>query len=125
MGTRTSGRDLESSKHSPRGFVLLHIRTGMNMAGPPLLTIKDVARRLSVAPSTVYALVESGKLVSLRIGIGRGTIRFKESDLERFLDACSSAPPRPSAPEHEAISAETLANLTCDTLQFAQQMFRI
>ena len=39
-----------------------------------LLTINDVAARLKISKSLAYALVESGKLVPYRIGLGRGAI---------------------------------------------------
>jgi excisionase family DNA binding protein len=62
------------------------------MATTALLTVRDVAKRLAVSASSVYALVETGRLACHRIGIGRGTIRIDETDLAAFLDACRSAP---------------------------------
>lgn len=53
-----------------------------------MLTIKDVAARLSVSATCVYQLVASRKLACHRIGIGRGAIRICESDLEKFVDDC-------------------------------------
>jgi excisionase family DNA binding protein len=67
----------------------------------PLLTIRDVAQRLTIAPSTAYALIQSGKIVGHRIGVGRGAIRVDEEDLETFLESCRSSPrpaPRRKAP---------------------------
>ena len=53
-----------------------------------LLTVKDVAERLSVSSSLIYQLVESGKLPVLRIGNGRGAIRFSPQDIEAYLEEC-------------------------------------
>jgi len=53
-----------------------------------MLTIKDVAARLSVSATCVYQLVASRKLTCHRIGVGRGAIRIRESDLEKFVDDC-------------------------------------
>ena len=53
-----------------------------------LLTVKDVAERLSVSTSLVYQLVESGKLPVHRIGNGRGAIRFSPQDIETYLEEC-------------------------------------
>ncbi len=57
-----------------------------------MLTVPEVAERLRVAVSTVYALVESGKLGSFRIGPNDGAIRVSEEQLRAYLDACRSLP---------------------------------
>ena len=51
------------------------------------LTVREVADRLKVSPGCVYALVTRTELPHLRIGLGRGTIRIREDDLERYLTA--------------------------------------
>jgi excisionase family DNA binding protein len=53
-----------------------------------LLLVKEVAERLRVSPSTVYNLVEEGRISCHRIGKGRGCIRFTEEQIEVFLQAC-------------------------------------
>ena len=63
------------------------IHREVQTADTPLLTVKDVAERLSVSASLVYQLVESGKLSFHRIGTGRGTIRVSQFDLESYLAA--------------------------------------
>jgi excisionase family DNA binding protein len=50
-----------------------------------MLTVREVAALLKVAPSTVYALASGGRLISHRIGLGRGAIRFAEDDVTDFL----------------------------------------
>lgn len=52
-----------------------------------MLTVKEVAQRLRVSPSTVYNLVEGGRIAYHRIGKGRGSIRFSEEQVEAFLQA--------------------------------------
>ncbi|MEX0703464.1 MAG: helix-turn-helix domain-containing protein [Planctomycetales bacterium] len=56
------------------------------------LTVREVADRLSISPSCVYQLIESGKLPHYRIGIGRGVIRILEEDLSGFLSAARQSP---------------------------------
>lgn len=51
-----------------------------------LLTMKDVADRLSIGRTTAYKLVEDGDLKAKRIGTGRGTLRVRPVDLERYIN---------------------------------------
>lgn len=46
------------------------------------LTVKQSATRLGVSKSLVYQLCAAGKLPHYRVGIGRGTIRIEEQDLD-------------------------------------------
>ena len=50
-----------------------------------MLSVKQVAQRLSVSEASVYRLVETGRLHAHRIGVGRGTIRVSEEQLEQYL----------------------------------------
>ena len=50
-----------------------------------LLTVKEAAAQLSVAAATVYSLCANGHLAHSRIGIGRGTIRIKQSELDALI----------------------------------------
>lgn len=52
-----------------------------------LLRVREVQERLRVSRACVYALIDSGQLPSVRIGIGRGTIRVDLNDLEAFVAA--------------------------------------
>lgn len=61
-----------------------------------LLTVTDVATRLSVSVSMTYRLIASGKISSFRIG---GRIRISEEQLARFLK------------EHETEQQTTLRSL--------------
>ncbi len=57
------------------------------------LTVKQVAERLGVSPSQVYALCASGKLLHHRFGVGRGAIRVTEEQLALYLEATRFRPP--------------------------------
>ena len=54
-----------------------------------LLTVADVAKRLAVPVSWVYAKVESGSLVHLKIG---RYVRFEASAIEAYLERQRQAP---------------------------------
>lgn len=51
-----------------------------------LLTVDQVSRELNVSSTCVYSLVQQGRLRSIRIGNGRGTIRIDRDDLIEFVD---------------------------------------
>jgi excisionase family DNA binding protein len=53
-----------------------------------LLTVEDVAGILRCAKSTVYALLDSGKLPSYNVGPNGGAKRVSEADLEAYLESC-------------------------------------
>lgn len=57
-----------------------------------LLKPRELADRLNVSLSTVYGLIESGKLACHRIGCGRGAVRVSEDDLTEYLESCRSKP---------------------------------
>ena len=65
-----------------------------------LLTVQDVARRLKCSRALIYVLCEKGQLRHHWFGVGRGTIRVSESDLELFLQAAHVEPQRvaPASP---------------------------
>ena len=56
-----------------------------------MLTVKQVAERLNVSQSIIYALVDAGQIVCHRIGVGRGPIRITAEDLARYLKSCRNA----------------------------------
>jgi excisionase family DNA binding protein len=53
-----------------------------------MLTVKQVAERLNIAPQSVYQLIQAGKLPVHRFGAGRGTIRISQADLDQFIESC-------------------------------------
>ncbi len=50
-----------------------------------LLTIREVAERLRIAPSTVYAMAQRGDLPVVRVGPRGGAIRVLERGLAAYL----------------------------------------
>lgn len=56
----------------------------------PLLTVSEVSGWLNISASLVYQLVDLGKLPVHRIGNGRGAIRFRQEDIEEYLEASRS-----------------------------------
>ena len=66
-----------------------------------MMTVPEVASQLRVAVSTVYALVDAGKLGAFRIGPNDGAIRVSDKQLQEYLNACCSTPdsghPEPNA----------------------------
>jgi excisionase family DNA binding protein len=57
------------------------------IVGDLMLDIEEVAERLKVSESTIRSLVRSGKLRAYRIGGKRGRLRFKEEDLDAYVDS--------------------------------------
>jgi len=49
---------------------------------PPLLTVREVARRLRVRPVTVYRLCERGELAHIRVS---NAIRIRLEDLDQYV----------------------------------------
>lgn len=60
-----------------------------------MLKITEVAKRLRISLACAYGLVESGKLACYRIGVGRGTIRVSEEQLQEFLGSVEQEPTDP------------------------------
>jgi len=50
-----------------------------------MFTVSEIAKKLRVSLASAYALVESGQLSCYRIGMGRGTIRVSEEQLQEYL----------------------------------------
>ena len=53
-----------------------------------MLRVKQVAEKLGISVALVYELTAKGKLTSYRIGLGRGAIRFKDEDVQVYLETC-------------------------------------
>ncbi len=84
-----------------------------------MLTVKQVAERLGVQPSTVYAAVQSGVLKCHRIRCrpgSRGAIRITEEQLRAYLEG----PPEEAPPKSRAPSGKTtFSQLDASRLQAA------
>lgn len=75
-----------------------------------VLTVKEAAEKLGVAPATVYSLCGSRRLKHQRIGLGRGVIRIREEDLERYLVGATVEPDEPTAPPPPPVKLKYLKN---------------
>jgi excisionase family DNA binding protein len=58
-----------------------------------MLTVKQVAERLGVSASQIYALCASGKLLHHRFGVRKGAIRVTEEQLAVFIEGTKFKPP--------------------------------
>ena len=57
-----------------------------------VLTVKEVADRLKISISGVYALVACGKLSAYAVGANGGNLRISEGDLQTYLEGCRRGP---------------------------------
>ncbi len=57
------------------------------MSTPSLLTVREVAEKLKMSLSSIYSLINTGKVASLRVGMNRGSIRIREADLDEYLES--------------------------------------
>jgi excisionase family DNA binding protein len=63
------------------------------------MTVKEAAERLEISLSCTYNLLTSGKLRGTRHGLGRGTWRISEEQLQQYLAAVTTgAPEAPCMP---------------------------
>lgn len=53
-----------------------------------ILTLKEVAAYLKLAEKTTYRLASEGKLPGFKVG---GSWRFKEDDLEKWIELAKSS----------------------------------
>lgn len=67
-----------------------------------MYTIKEVAELLKLAESTVYALIDSGKLIACHFGPNGGAKRITQADLDAYIQSCrrtTETQPRPRRTE--------------------------
>jgi excisionase family DNA binding protein len=79
------GRAVRFREEDVLSFLVAQPGGAEEMKESNLLTVKDLAKRLAVTTGTVYQLTENGSIPSIRIGKGRGTIRFRADDIEKYL----------------------------------------
>ena len=67
-------------------------------------TVREVADRLAVAPTTIYLLCSQQRIDHIRVGVGRGAIRISAEAMNRFIEGATvqpesmaGAPPRTTA----------------------------
>jgi excisionase family DNA binding protein len=59
------------------------------------MTVKQAASRLEISRSLVYELLTAGKLQGSRHGLGRGTWRISEEQLQDYRCQSVAKPPQP------------------------------
>jgi excisionase family DNA binding protein len=64
-----------------------------------MLTVSELAGKLKICPAAVYELCKHKKIPLVRIGYGRGVIRFREEDIDDFLGGATVKPETPSPPK--------------------------
>lgn len=60
--------------------------------GRLMLDIEEVADKLKISDGTIRRLVREGKLRAYRIGGKRGRLRFKEEDLNSYIESALVKP---------------------------------
>lgn len=68
-----------------------HVAESTKGSTQRLLTVREVADRLSVSTKTVYRLKEEGALAYLKV---RGSLRFRAQDLDALETRCHVTPDR-------------------------------
>ncbi len=69
----------------------------MSLAEFRLLTIREVAERLRISPSTAYAMAQRGDLPVVRVGPRGGAIRVLEQGLAAYVAERSAPTMSPSS----------------------------
>jgi len=63
---------------------------------PELFTVPEAAKWLSISERALRDLVASDSIRYIRLGNGRGSIRFTRQNLQDYVDLSASPPPRPT-----------------------------
>lgn len=61
------------------------IRPLLQSDSRPPRTVLETAKRLNISESGVRNLVNSGKLTTIRVGAGDGSVRIEESVIDAYL----------------------------------------
>lgn len=59
------------------------VKSTLKKTPEPLYTVSEVTEYLQVSPSTIYRMIQDGRLASAKIGHG---IRFASSNLEQMIE---------------------------------------
>ena len=80
-----------------------------------MLTIEEVADKLSISVMTVRRMVERGEMPAYRLG---GQFRFKESEVDSYVDSQRVEPAKPKNAQRPArLSAGEMAKVGVDYRQ--------
>lgn len=75
------------------GAQRLYVRDSMERLDTALLTPSDVALRLGVSRSWLYAAAKAGRVPCVRLGGDDGPLRFVEADLAAWLQRARGVTP--------------------------------
>jgi excisionase family DNA binding protein len=64
-----------------------------------IFSVRQVAEELGVAEATVYGLCQQNVMRHFRVGMGRGTIRIREEDLNEYIEQAVVQPDEPTDPQ--------------------------
>ncbi|WP_088256923.1 helix-turn-helix domain-containing protein [Fimbriiglobus ruber] len=81
--SRVIGADSSAKIMTPKGDT--DENTERQKQLPTYLTVAQLAACWRVSRSIIYALVSGGQLPSIRVGLGRGTIRILEAAADAYL----------------------------------------
>ena len=70
-------------------------KVAVTISEKPLLTTKNLADILQVSTATIVRWVDEGLIPAIKV---RYTLRFREEDIERFIEKHYVGPPSPEAP---------------------------
>lgn len=73
-----------------------------------LLTIKEVAMRLQIKPSTLYAWAAQGRIPCLRI---HGLVRFRQEEIDHWVESFRAEEPPATLISHPKGERTALDNL--------------
>jgi excisionase family DNA binding protein len=54
---------------------------------PPLFTVQQAAEKLNISPALMYRIVSHQEIEHIRVGIGRGAIRFTEVQIDNYKNS--------------------------------------
>jgi excisionase family DNA binding protein len=51
-----------------------------------LYDLRGACEYLKISPPTMYRIIKSGEITYSKIGTGRGTYRFRQEDLDAYIE---------------------------------------
>ncbi len=62
------------------------------------MTVKEAAKQLEVSARAVYSLCAAGLIGHMRIGVGRGSIRLEQADVDEYKRKAREGTVKPAPP---------------------------
>lgn len=83
----------------------------MRFESNQIYRVKAVAEALDVSPATVYRAIESGSLVAIKLGTGKGTLRLWGAAVNDYLARCGSGDVAPAIEDAQTETASAVSGL--------------